>query len=208
MMTSQQGGGMDRTTFAALLLEAIQDSWVDFLEKNPEETPYGYALIGDGCGSSLMFAIATEEGLKRVASEYHEKGYRYQGWVSDESDNREKLAAWLRWANPDDGWYHGDFAERFAIQSSLAELVTNGALGEEAGDLEEFCVDVPALLRRSPIGQRWPDHVVVGFTYGEDPRDFLRTATRANPYTLVRQLWSESWRAEELGSQIRDPGQL
>jgi hypothetical protein len=47
--------------------------------------------------------------------------------------------------------------------------------------------------------------MITGVTQGCDPRDFLRTATRASPYPLVRQLWAEKWQAEEWADRIQRP---
>jgi hypothetical protein len=42
----------------------------------------------------------------------------------------------------------------------------------------------------------------VGVIAGNDPRDFLRTATRANSFGVVQQLRTEYWRGEELAQKI------
>ncbi len=52
------------------------------------------------------------------------------------------------------------------------------------------------------IGGRWLEAIVVGFTHGSDPRDFLRTATRANTYPVVRRLWAEWWQKDEVEPRI------
>jgi hypothetical protein len=164
--------------------------------------------VGGQGSDYLIYALATEEGLRRVAAEYDRLGYRYQGEDWEEFDNREKLALWLRWANPDDGWHFGDFPKRFRVQPQLEELVRSGGLGDNGKDFEEFCTEVLASLQGLPA---WREQtaggpVVVGFTYGEDPRDFLRTATRANPYPLVRRMWEEQRQADELNQRIKPPG--
>jgi hypothetical protein len=172
------------------------------------ESPYALAIILGQCGNHLGYAVATEEGLRRVASQYAAKGYRYQGWEWEEFDNLERLATWLRWANPDDGWHYGDFPDRFGVARLLAALVESGAFGENAEGLEEFCTKVLTALQSDPdwISVVAADRVIVGVTSGANPRDFLRTATRANLYGVLRQLWAEHWRGEELSSKIPSPG--
>jgi Domain of unknown function (DUF4303) len=198
---------LNRSEFARVLQRAVVGALSDFQRQDPDESPYALAVILGQCGNYLGYAVATEEGLRRVASEYAAKGYRYQGWEWEEFDNLERLATWLRWANPDDGWQHRDFPDRFGVAPVLANLVEGRAFGEDAEQLEEFCTEVLAGLQSDAdwlavAGER----VVVGVTFGSDPRDFLRTATRANRYGVVRELWAEHWRGEELSSKIPAPG--
>lgn len=200
---------MDGPKFAEALRYAIVGGWQQFRQQYAAETPYAFVLIGGQSANYLGYAVATEEGLRRVAAEYDRRGYRYQGWDWEEFDNCAKLTLWLRWANPDDGWHYGDFPERFRVQSQLDESVASGVFGDDAGEFEELCTNVLASLQNLPAWQEQVvgGRVVVGFTYGEDPRDFLRTATRANPYPMVRQLWTEYRQADELASRIKSPGQ-
>lgn len=198
---------MDQSGFADLLREAIIGCWDEFRQQHGEETPYAFAIIGGLHANYLGYAVATEEGLRHIAADYDALGYRYQAPEWDEFDNCEELAAWLRWANPDDGWHYGDFSARFHIQPKLHQLVETGGLGKDGDDFEEFCTEVLLSLQNVPL---WREQVVnqgivVGFTYGEDPRDFLRTATRANPYPVVRRLWAETWHADSLSSRIEAP---
>jgi Domain of unknown function (DUF4303) len=196
---------VDRLAFATLLRQAILGAWAEFIHAQPTDHPYAFALIGGQCGNYLGYAVATEQGLRRIAAHYDGRGYRYQGCEWEDFDNREKLSIWLRWANPDDGWQYGDFPDHFNVLPALAQLVEADAFGEDAEELEEFCTDVVASLQKETAWQPWSRRVAVGFTYGEDPREFLRTATRANPYPLVRKLWREHWEAEELSDQILAP---
>jgi hypothetical protein len=198
---------MDRSGFADLLRDVVIGAWKEFRRQHPAELPYALALVVGRGGKYLGYAVATEERLKRLASRYHRMGYKYQAWDWERVNNRAKLADWLRWANPDDGWHCGDFPKRFAVQDVLHQLVESGTFGEDADQLEEFCIEVLSSLRAD---QRWVRlmgkcPIVVGVTYGEDPRDFLRTATVCNKYHVVRQLWSESWRGEELDHRISRP---
>jgi hypothetical protein len=198
---------LDRSEFAQVLQRAVVAALSEFRRQSPGECPYALAIILGQAGNYLGYTVATEEGLRRVASKYAAAGYCYQGWEWEEFDNLERLAVWLRWANPDDGWRYGDFAARFGVTRQLAALVENGAFGEDAEELEEFCTEALAALQHD---LEWlsvvaADQVVVGVTFGSDPRDFLRTATRANSYSLVRQVWAEYCRCEELSNKIRPP---
>ncbi len=201
---------MNRSLFADALRQAILAAIDEFRQQYPSETPYGFALVGDPGGAYLGYAIPTEEGLRRVAEEYERLGFRYKAFRRQKVNNCEKLRIWVRWANPDDGWIYGDFPERFGIQAALHQLVESGELGENADGFEEFCTEILASLQDLPgWGERSVPTsgppIVVGFTWGEDPRDFLRTATRANPYHLVRRLWFETWQADEIDSRIKFP---
>lgn len=196
---------MNRLAFADLLRQAIFGVWDAFLHKRPADHPYAFALIGGQCGNHLGYAIATVEGLKRLAADYESQGYRYLGGKRERFDNREQLSIWLRWANPDDGWLYGSFPKDSQVQTSLAKIVKAGELGEDAEKMEEVCTDVLASLQIERKWKPWSGRIVVGFTYGEDPRDFLRTATRATPYPLVRKLWAEYWYGNEMSDRITAP---
>jgi hypothetical protein len=198
---------VDRPTFSLALRHAIAGALAEFRRHAPDESPYAFAIIMGQSGDYLGYAVATEEGLHRVAEKYALAGYRYRGPEWDDSNDRDRLAEWLRWANPDDGWCYGDFADNYGISGGLAHLVQSGAFGEDAEGLEEFCTEVLTALRSDPI---WLEiaagvRIVVGVTSGEDPRNFLRTATRANDYHVVLQLWAEFGRGEELSSRIAPP---
>jgi hypothetical protein len=197
---------MDLVAFADELRRQIVADMRRFRAAHPEETPYAYALLG-GQSPSLGSVVATEEGLQRVAAKYVKLGWRYGNVVEPTPLTAELLAAWLRWANPDDGWYFWGLPDHEQVQAALAALIGAGGLGRGGAELEEFSTGVLASLQDMP---EWREEmargtVIVGFTHGEDPRDFLRTATRANPYPVVRRLWAETWKAEEVGRRIRSP---
>ncbi|WP_165068841.1 DUF4303 domain-containing protein [Paludisphaera rhizosphaerae] len=196
---------MDRSTFAQTLQRAIVEEFRDFRQRYPDETPYAFALILGQVGNWLGYSVATEQGLRRVAADYYVKGYRYQGHAWEAFDDLEKLSAWLRWANPDDGWLLGEFPDSSGVAGALAFLVESGAFGEDAEELEELCTDVLAALQTDAdwYSVTSGGRVIVGVTYGEDPRDYLRTATRANSFNAVRRLWSEQWLCEQLSARIQ-----
>ncbi|WZO97713.1 DUF4303 domain-containing protein [Isosphaeraceae bacterium EP7] len=193
---------MDRAPLSDMLRAAIVHVLRDYRRQNPTETPYAFALIMGQAGAPI-YAVATEQGLRRTASKYHELGYRYRGNDGEEFDPRQKLAAWLRWANPDDGWDYGEFPGQFPIQPLLGPLLEGDEFGQDAEGLEEYFTDVLATLR----GTSELDSLTVGVTYGADPRDFVRTATKANTDDTVRRLLSEVSLANEVESRIKSPGQ-
>jgi len=198
---------MDRSHFAQCLRDAVIGAVQRFRQRHPADSLYGFAIVEGQGGNYLGYAVATEEGLRRIAAQYDARGYRYQGWEWEQVDNQEKLAVWLRWANPDDGWHYGDFPKHYRIAEHLQRLVADDVFGEHAEQLEEFCTDVLASLQTDSAWQSLQQHkpLIAGVTEGEDPRDFLRTATRCNPYSVVRQLWFEQWQADECGSRIKAP---
>src|SRR5262245_21921556 len=112
--------------FAEILREAILTAMGEFRRQHPSETPYAFALVGGSAEDWLGYAVATEQGLVRVGSEYDRRGYRYQAQDWEQFDNREKLATWLRWANPDDGWMYGELSERFGVPAAMRQLLDAG----------------------------------------------------------------------------------
>ena len=53
-------------------------------------------------------------------------------------------------------------------------------------------------MHRNPDNEFSKMDMIFGVTYGEDPRDFLRTATMINSYEKVGSLWRDSFRSDEL----------
>lgn len=197
----------DRETFARTLQRAVVEALEDFRRRNPEETPYAFALVLGQAGNWLGNSVATEQGLRRVAADYYAKGYRYQGHAWEAFDDLERLSAWLRWANPDDGWLLGEFPDSSGVAGALTFLVESGAFGEDAEELEEFCTEILTSLQGDAgwLSVTTAARMIVGVTYGADPRDYLRTATRANSFDAVRRLWSEQWLCETLSARIQPP---
>ena len=198
---------MDRPAFAKALQDAVVRALDEFRSTTQGQTPYAFALMPGQVANYLGYAVGTEERLREVAAEYAGKGYRYRGAEWEQFDNCEQLATWLRWANPDDGWHYRNFPDSSGITNALASLVECGAFGEDAEGLEEFCTETLVSIRSDPAWLRIAsgDGIIVGVTSGESPRDYLRTATRANSFEAVRQLWAEYWLGEELSGQIERP---
>ncbi len=118
---------------------------------------YAFTLIqGQQC-NYLGYAVATETALTATTARYIAKGYRYHG--------RRKLAdadairAWLRWANPDDGWHYRDFCDTSTIDRFLAMH------NHHDESLRTACIDQLKAATRL-------QELTLGVTYGGDPADF------------------------------------
>lgn len=121
------------------------------------EEPYALTLIqGQQC-NYLGYAVATAAALTATVAKYIAKGYRYHG--SRKLADADAIRAWLRWANPDDGWHYRDFYDSDTIQRFLAmhnhddESLRNACIGQ-----------LKAATRLQDM--------TLGVTYGEDPADF------------------------------------
>ena len=66
---------MNRTQFALVIREPIFVGIRDFRSLRPDESIYAFALMLGQRGNYLGFAVATEEGLCRVAAQYVTRGY-------------------------------------------------------------------------------------------------------------------------------------
>lgn len=190
--------------FSITLNDSVIASFSRFVREHPTERPYGLAIItGQSC-NYLGFAVATEEGLARAAKEYAECGYCYDAHEWEDYDLEEKLRIWLRWANPDDGWYYEDFNDPDALQPFLNRFRDHDDCNEL---LESRCIDAFRVL---VCGREWREltscsGTIIGLTEGEDPDDFLRTSTMINEYAVVKQLWMEYWQAREIDGRIQRP---
>jgi hypothetical protein len=71
---------MSRLSFSDTLRQAILADLHESCGRHPAENLYAFALVGDPTGDYLGYAVATEQGLLRVATEYERRGYRYQGY--------------------------------------------------------------------------------------------------------------------------------
>ena len=80
-----------------LLTHAIIEGYRKFDAGNPEYQAYGLAVVRNAVGTSFHVAIATEQGLEKIAASY------------DYGLSEDEKKTWLRWANPDDGWIRGSF---------------------------------------------------------------------------------------------------
>lgn len=141
---------MTRQAFAISLKRAIVKSFADFRSMIPRETPYALAIIIGQSAERLGIAIATEEGLIRVAEQYAARVYCDRGHRWLELDNLELLCSWLRWANPDDGWFSVEFGSAHEISDSLSVMVRGGEFAADPDGFEEFCIEALISLRADP----------------------------------------------------------
>lgn len=127
------------------------------------EEPYALALIqGQQC-NYLGYAVATAVALSATVAKYISKGYRYHG-TRDISD-ADAIRAWLRWANPDNGWHYRDFDDADTIQRFL------GTHDHDDESLRNACIEQLRAVA--------PQHdMTLGITYGEDPMDFRESVIR------------------------------
>src|SRR5437868_6342322 len=82
------------------LAEGIRNTLETFRREHPGERLYGLKFIVSTDDASLIPTIATEESLTREAEKYARLGY-----AAREGDTLQTLRMYLRWANPDNGWY-------------------------------------------------------------------------------------------------------
>jgi Domain of unknown function (DUF4303) len=109
----------------------------EFRRTHPQEKVYGLKFIISTDDASLIPTIATEEGLTRVAEKYARLGYSAR-----EGDTLTTLRTFLRWANPDDGWYflRGDSkideAEELLHEAERNKIIRNAKQAMENLALE------------------------------------------------------------------------
>ena len=152
------------------------------------EEPYAFTLIqGQQC-NYLGYAIATAASLTATAAKYIAKGYRYHG--SRRMADADAIRAWLRWANPDDGWYYRDFDDSDTIQRFLATR------SHDDQALRKACIDQLKAVAHL-------QDMTLGITYGEDPADFRDSVIQIYG-TKGHKLFLEEYETmTQLGADIR-----
>ncbi|HEX8913969.1 MAG TPA: hypothetical protein VF796_16590 [Humisphaera sp.] len=189
---------------AARLRASVVGAMTRFRRARPAERPYALAVLVGQDARRIWCAVATEEGLRETVAEYRRLGYRHHDFEGDESDDQAGLlAAWLRWANPDDGWRHVELDDGDALGDALGHAFQGDALTPA---FEAFMTDVVlASLRHEPGWLAVGRSVIAGYTSGQDPADFVRSATRANDHQAVATMWGEWRRGETVGRSVRPP---
>jgi len=141
------------------IVDELQRSVTDL----EQEEPYAFTLIqGQQC-SYLGYAVATAAALSTTVCRYISKGYRYHG-TRDLSD-AEAIRAWLRWANPDDGWHYRDFNDSDTIQQFL------DTCNYDDDSLRNACIEQLQAVAAQ-------QEMTLGITYGTDPADFCHSVIR------------------------------
>jgi hypothetical protein len=180
-------GSDEKERFLALLCQTTRETMRQFRREHPGEDLYAFALVPSPHHDGIICAFATEQGLDRVAGRYLASGSG-----SREGDPLPLLRQWLRWANPDDGWYfYGNGDDPFA------RLVPEYQ-GKGRPWTPPLCIE--ALQRLDAEGTFGAgadrERVVIGVTYGEDPEDFARFAKDSNPaavWARMRQEMDRCW---------------
>jgi hypothetical protein len=174
------------------LKKAILDELNTFISENPNDKCYGVAIIPGQVGNYISVAFATTNGLEKVATEYYDpnkqtpKEQRLYG-------NIEKLKIWLKWFNPDDGWLYINLTEKHSeLKLHLQKIVDEKDEDDIDEIIEKLCIQT---LKDKEFSKM---DMIFGVTYGEDKRDFLRTATMINTYKKVKSIWRDSFASDAL----------
>lgn len=174
------------------LKNAILDELKIFISENPNDKCYGVAIIPGQVGNYLLVAFATEKGLENVAKKYYDPNK--QTWEEKRLyGNIENLKIWLKWANPDDGWFDISLTDKYnELNSHLQKFVDESNENHIDEIIEKICIET---LKEKEFSKM---DMIFGVTYGEDSRDFLRTATMINSYEKNNSLWRDFFHSEEL----------
>lgn len=198
---------MDRLKFSRLLQRSILAALKEFQDENPDESIYAVGIQADTEEFEVVCYLTTEEVLQEVAEQYYDEGYRYAGGIEREMTVKW-LALWLRWYGlatlPSDV----NLPYGVKIDRGFMTLLDAGEFGPDHDGVEPYLVEVLAKLAASKPWRELADRdIVVGLLDFEDPRVFLRTATRINDYTLVRRLWAEYEAGEAVDQDLDSPGE-
>lgn len=177
--------------FTALLKQTILNEIAHFKKENANNSIYGLAIIMGQAGNYLGLAFATANGLEKIAAEYFrpdETDWKRQRLYS----NIENLKQWLKWANPDDGWHYIYFTEKSRIDEYLEKMISEVHPHDIDTAIEKGCIEILRCMEFQEMD------IVFGITHGENPEDFLKTATMINTYEKVKQLWADTLRSNEL----------
>ena len=173
------------------LKNAILNELETFVKNHASDTVYGMAMVMGQLGNYLGLAFATENGLEKISTKY--LNHKTSNWQEQRLyTDIENLKTWLKWANPDDGWHYVDFSEKHCIDKYLEELTKEISAEEINKEIEKNCIQA---LQNKEFEKF---DIIFGITYGEDPDDFLRTATQINTLEKVKQLWRDTKAAREL----------
>jgi hypothetical protein len=185
-----------------LLCDATRATLHRFRAERPGEQVYAFAYVCPPEGTGVGCAIATEQGLTAVAQKYQRKGYR-----AGEGDPIPLLREWLRWANPDEGWYYEDLDDGGRFLEELLVALESGALRGHPQWTPRLCVQALRHLDAEGAFGTGADrhHLVVGVTFGSNPKDFARFAREANPDDVWARLHAQMRRGHELAAQVVRP---
>jgi len=143
--------------------------------------------VRSAVGNHVHLAIATEQRLEQCAANY-----------SNNLDFEAKKT-WLRWANPDDGWYQDTFSHFETASSELAASIASGDLEEFDDRISEILC---AALNRVIESGTAVNGVTYGITHGEDPQEFVYWATQLNSEEVKQQIASQFAESQEIEKTI------
>ncbi|MCM8540944.1 MAG: DUF4303 domain-containing protein [Lentisphaeraceae bacterium] len=158
-----------------------------FKQSFPSEKVYGFALVPSSLGNYVVCAIATEERLTKTA-----EGYDYPFTL-------EKKKAWLKWANPDDGWYQDTFDDFKASSKLLETAIETGQLEEYDERVSSIMVNVLKVLKEEKV----LESAIYSLTHAEDPQEFIYWAKQINP-ELAKSLAKDYEVSQEIEDEIFD----
>jgi Domain of unknown function (DUF4303) len=168
------------------LLQATVAIIKQFKAEHPKEKQYSFSFVAPPEGTSVCCTFATEEGLTNIATEYVNN---VPGISKDNSIETQRIS--LRWLNPDEGWYYYYFGDIF--DGLWLQPFITGGLEEFDESTEDICVDTLKELDKMGLFGKGDDRnlIVIGFTYGYDPDDFLNFAKEVNPPIIYDRLCVE-----------------
>jgi Domain of unknown function (DUF4303) len=168
------------------LLKVATETIKKFKREHKNECLYAFTLISPPEGSSVCCAFATEEGLTNIATNYINNHPRIA-----RNNILEDQRLSLRWLNPDEGWHYYFFDSEFS--EFWLRPFTTGELNLFDESTESICVSVLQRLDETNIfgSETERNRIVLGFTYGSDPDDFMNFAKEVNPPQVYSRLCDE-----------------
>ncbi|MBB3210761.1 uncharacterized protein (DUF2237 family) [Rhodopirellula rubra] len=152
-----------------------------------DETVYAVALVPSSVGYHVHCAIATEERLASCAESY-----------KNNLDSATKQT-WLRWANPDDGWFQDTHKHFEAASALLSDAIRGGELSEFDERIVEMLCEALSIVVASDAAMT---DAVFSVTHGVEPQEFLYWASKINVDQKLERLQSEFAASQEAESQI------
>lgn len=199
MLDSNQGIVIE---LSAKLSTAVKSILENFYLEHPTDNMYAFALVAPAEGTSISCSIATEQTLSDIA-----QWYALQGYEAKSGDTLTILRQLLRWANPDDGWYFYSFQEDEPILTELNKAFDSKIIKMFDGTTEVICIEALRQLDRDGafgIGEI-RQQITLGFTYGEDPEDFVKFAAQLNSPDTVWRTQRELKDSYDIGKNIKTP---
>lgn len=162
--------------------KGLKDAVHAYRAQHPDHDIYAIALVPSSLGDWVHGAIATEQGLDKVAESYARDGVP-----------KDVCRNWLRWANPDDGW-HQDTASHFEEASKALTAAMEAEL------LEEFDERISQILIQTlkNLAGQWGEDLILGLTHGEDPQEYIYWAEQVNAPEHFKKMSAEFKAAREL----------